>query len=333
MNTTLFNRITPFADTHNLLPEKATLIVGLSGGPDSVFLLHYLAYLRAQRSFTLVAAHLDHGWRTDSSDDVQFCQELCKNLDVQLVIAHARDLGVSLQRHGSQEALGRSLRRSFFETVRQNHQATAIALAHHADDQQETFFIRLMRGASLTGLTGIQPRNGHYIRPLLTIAKADILAWLAHHKIAYCNDSTNTAPTYLRNRIRTDALPALRRCDTRFDNTFARTLEQLQTTEDFLHTLTLTTLHDMTVPQSSACIRRTPYLQLHSLMQQRVLLQWLIASKVKHTPTQSFFAEILRFIRQPGNGAHVIAPGWQLEKRGDVLSLQPTAMTPFAPFD
>lgn len=325
MPTLLFENVTIFSNKHRLLPENTTIIVGISGGPDSVFLLHYLHWLRPQKNLTLVAAHLDHGWRADSFQDSLFCQELCTSLEIPLVVTHLSDLAIAPKNNGSQEEQGRRARRLFFEHVCQTHNGNAIALAHHADDQQETFFIRLLRGASLPGLTGIKAHHGLYIRPLLHTPKQEILTWLEQHAIPYLIDPTNTSPRYLRNRIRATVIPALRASDVRFDDTFARTLEQLQATEDFLQTLTLETFqHLVGNYQTLSGLNLEKFLHVHPIMQQRILLYWLIQTKVKHTPTQHFFAELLRFIKHPGNGVHSITPGWNLQKTKGLLTLQPS---------
>ncbi len=152
MNNPLYTQITTFSNQHNLIPPHATLIVGLSGGPDSVLLLHYLAALAHTHNLTLIAAHLDHEWRPDSYKDVEFCQELTQRLGIKLVASKLSDLSLSRKFNGSKEEYARSMRRHFLEQIQHQYHANFIALAHHADDQQETFFIRMMRGTSLSGL-------------------------------------------------------------------------------------------------------------------------------------------------------------------------------------
>ena len=117
----------------------------------------------------------------------------------------------------------------------------------------------------------------------------------------------------------------LRASDVRFDDTFTRTLEQLQATEDFLHTMTLEIFQKLVDSHdTSTCLNLKDFLNLHSIMQQRILLYWFIQTKVKHTPTQQFFAELLRFIKHPGNGLHSITPEWRLQKAKGLLTLQPS---------
>src|SRR5579872_7038532 len=144
MNTNpLYQKIYTAIQKDQLITPGDTLIIGLSGGPDSIFLLHVLASLRQELNLKLIAAHLDHGWRPDSGKDGQFCQQATSALGVDLLIRKFSDLGISLKFNGSLEELGRQARRHFFEAVRQQYQAQAIALGHHLQDQQETFFIRL----------------------------------------------------------------------------------------------------------------------------------------------------------------------------------------------
>src|SRR5579872_4562008 len=234
----LFQRINSYISQHNLIPPNSTIILGLSGGPDSVFLAHLLADMQKKGLCTVIAAHLDHQWRTDSANDVQFCQALAEQLGITFVSTSIDNLSLSVKFNGSKEEMGRRMRRHFFEQVKNEHEAHAIALAHHADDQQETFFIRLLRGASLTGLTGMKPHHGDYIRPLLEISKAEILDYLTAHQITYLIDPTNESDAYLRNRIRNTVIPALTATDNRFSANFMATLHRLQETEEFLDHLT-----------------------------------------------------------------------------------------------
>src|SRR3990172_2797015 len=126
------------------------------------------------------------------------------------------------------------MRRFFFESLVKEYNATSIALGHHADDQMETFFMRLIRGAQISGLIGMKPKNKLYIRPLLSISKAEIVNYLDENNISYMIDSTNQSDAFLRNRIRNAAIPTLKQADPRFENQFQRTLGNLQETESFL---------------------------------------------------------------------------------------------------
>lgn len=296
---------------NNLIPENSTVLVALSGGPDSVFLLHILAQLQEALQFKIIAAHLDHQWRPESAQDAEFCSTLAAAYNIPFVCKKISELAVTHKPNGSKEDLGRRARRAFLQQVAQEHDAQRIALAHHADDQQETFFIRLARGAGLTGLTGMRAQNGPYIRPLLGIHKADILAYLHEHKIPYVIDASNESDEYLRNRIR-KALPALQATDARFDANFAQTIARLQETEDYLNEQMLAAYNlicannELTIPL---------FFQQHAVMRTRILLHWLCQYNARFTPSTALFDEMERFLKQTGNGSHTFYNLWKIEKK------------------
>lgn len=316
---TFHNRIFDFCQEQNLICPESTIIVGLSGGPDSVFLLHYLASLRQELNLTLIAAHLDHGWRAESAQDAQFCQELADSYQIPLIVRSLKDAPADFKFNGSKEELGRKARRAFFEQVAQEHHAQAIALAHHADDQMETFIMRLIRGASLTGLAGIKSKDGLYIRPLLSVSKNEILDYLHENNILYVIDASNQSDEYLRNRIRNSVIPALKTCDNRFEKNFAATHAKLVETEEFLQELCAAQLQEMSDENKSLNIRKL--LALHSAIRNRVLINWLIAHKVPFTPSQGLLDEIVRFLENTKAHRHTLYEKWQLAKKGNQAHL------------
>lgn len=320
---TIFDTVARYSRAHGLLTGKPTIILGLSGGPDSLFLLHFLANQQAAGALHLIAAHLDHGWRPDSYKDIEFCRSACQALGVPFTTAHAKEFAIQVKYEGSQEEVGRRLRRLFFEQVRQEHHADLIALAHHADDQEETFFIRLVRGSSLSGLVGMRPRAGHYIRPLLCITKHDIITYLGQHNIPYLIDPTNTHDTFLRNRIRTNVLPALKEADSRVSTTFARTLEHLQATELFLEKIAHEQYQQVvTTTQNTHYLNIRSFMTLDAVLQHRILLQWFCAYDVAFPVHHGFFNEVLRFLSSPRGGTHHAHPHWSLVKKSSTAHLQ-----------
>ncbi len=318
MKTNLLDSVFNFIESKNLIPDASTIIIGLSGGPDSLFLLHALAQLSVEKNLTLIAAHLNHGWRAEAGQDEQLCKELCLQLNVPFVSKKLSELNLIIKFNGSKEEIGRKARRLFFEALAKEYNAQAIALAHHADDQMETFFIRLIRGASLAGLAGIKAKDGLYIRPLLETKKAEILAYLESHNIPYATDASNESADYLRNRIRHSVIPALKQCDDRFDANFAATHEQLQQTEEFLQQLAQKMFAEISTPQG---IDISKLLALHPVMRTRVLILWLIAAKVPFIPSQGFFDEIIRFLEKPGTGEHNFYGKWNIKKSRECASI------------
>jgi len=320
-NISLNQKTYTFLKEHELISPSATIIVGLSGGPDSVSLLHVLNQLKVDYNLKLIAAHMDHGWRAESSNDAQFCHDLCDRMGVQLVTQKLSNLSAGVKFNGSREEYARKVRRQFFEGLAKEHGADAVALGHHEDDQKETFFIRIVRGASLTGLTGMQPKsrsnNGvAYIRPLLSCSKKDIIAYLARNSTAYLTDPSNISDDYLRNRIRNHLLPKFDKVDDRAQQNLMATISRLQSTEAFL------VEHTSTVWGAIACKKGNSWhvdciqlLAQHEAMRQRLLMHWLTAERVTFVPTQRFFAEIERFLRGPDSKTHQIHRTWTLNKR------------------
>jgi tRNA(Ile)-lysidine synthase len=195
----------------------ASVVVGLSGGADSVSLLRGLHALADQAGLRIVAAHLNHGMRPGAAErDAAWAGELCKRLGLPIAIesvdvsAHAKD-----QRLGLEEA-ARTLRYQFFDRAARQENCTHVAVAHTADDQVETVLHHLFRGTGLAGLRGMPSRRPlsdglTLVRPLLSIRRAELEAWLAEISQEFRTDSTNADQSRTRSRIRHSVLPALER--------------------------------------------------------------------------------------------------------------------------
>lgn len=320
---TLFSKIHTAIEKDQLINPGDTIIIGLSGGPDSLFLLHFLASIRTQMNLNLVAAHLDHGWRADSAKDVIFCQEAAQALGVRFVTENLSNLGISLKFNGSLEDVGRRARRHFLERVKEEFQAQAIALGHHLQDQQETFFIRLIRGTSLSGLVGMRPRHGSFIRPLLSISKNDILDYLKVHAIPYLEDPTNTSNDFLRNRIRQHVLPALKACDDRFEGSFDATITRLQALERHLETETQDILKRLALYKfDKKGLNLKNILTLPPIIQERLLIAWLCQEQVPFPAHEQFLHEIMKFLRNPRGGMHAVHHAWSIGKKQDITWIE-----------
>jgi len=189
--------------------RSATLVVGLSGGADSVALLDALASLRRRRGFRVVAAHLDHRLRPGSADDAAFCAELCRALDVPLRVGRADVRARAARERGGLEQAARRERYAFLRRVRDEEAAFAIAVAHTRDDQAETLLLRLLRGAGATGLAGMRPRSGDVVRPLLAVSRGDVLTHLRERGLAWREDPSNADLAHRRNRVRHELIPYL----------------------------------------------------------------------------------------------------------------------------
>jgi tRNA(Ile)-lysidine synthase len=324
----LFSKIYTAIEQNQLIKPGDTLIIGLSGGPDSLFLLHYLASIRTQFNLALIAAHLDHGWRPESAEDVKFCQEACDALGVLLVTQKFSDLGISLKFNGSLEDVGRQARRHFFQSIKEQYQAQAIVLGHHLQDQQETFFIRLIRGTSLSGLVSMRPRHGDFIRPLLSICKDDMVAYLKDNAIPYLEDPTNNSSNFLRNRIRQHVLPALKACDDRFEGSFNATITRLQALETYLEKETALIFESLELCKfGKKGLNLKSLLRLPPIMQERLIVTWLCQEQVTFPVREQFLQEIIKFLQNPRGGMHAIHHEWAIGKKSDLTWIEKNEST------
>lgn len=298
----IIKTVDKFVAHHQLIHPNQTIIVGFSGGPDSTFLLQYLNSIKSSLNLRLIAAHLDHEWRESSINDRNFCEEFCKTNTIELVTARASTLKITRKNTGSKEELGRTLRRAFFQEVKKQYNADSIALAHHLDDQIETFFIRLIRGASVTGLASMRPHQEDYIRPLLCLKKQDILNYLDKQHINFVIDPTNTSPEYLRNRVRLNLVPTLEQIDTRALNSIAHVIDQLQETDNFLQNLAREVLKNSTDEKN--CLSLKKFFLLDPFLQKLVLTQWLYTAQVPFVMTTALIDEIMRFLKNTKNTTH-----------------------------
>jgi tRNA(Ile)-lysidine synthase len=193
------------------VPDDATVVLAVSGGPDSMALLHGAAgTVRADAAqWRLHVAHLDHGLRAESMDDATFVADAARNLGLPCVVDRV-DVAAQARRQGrSIEEAGREARYAFLERVAPS--GAAIMTAHTADDDAETVLINLLRGTGLAGVAGIPARNGRIARPLLGARRDELRAMLADARVTYRADPSNADPAFLRNRVRAEVLPLLER--------------------------------------------------------------------------------------------------------------------------
>lgn len=209
--STFVDQALRFATAHQLLTPGGKYIIALSGGADSVSLLLVLKHLESELGITLEAAHCNFHLRGDeSSRDEEFCKQLCRRLHVPLHLVHFDTHAYADLHHVSIEMAARDLRYAYFEQLRRDIHAHDICVAHHRDDSVETLLLNLVRGTGLRGLRGIQPRNAHIIRPLLSHSRQQIEQYLDALGESYVTDSTNLHNDVKRNKIRLNVIPLLR---------------------------------------------------------------------------------------------------------------------------
>jgi len=218
---------------------KERVLVALSGGADSTALLLSMYELQEEGKIGgLFAAHLNHGMRGETAKrDQRFCEALCARLAIPFTTESA-DVPRYAKEHGqSPEQAAREVRYAFLARAKDRFEADVIATAHHMDDQAETVLLHLIRGSGLTGLCGMQPRNGDLIRPMLGIDRGRILSYLAARGETYCEDETNAETIATRNRIRHELLPLLKTLNPAITQTLSKTAELIAKDEALLTSL------------------------------------------------------------------------------------------------
>jgi tRNA(Ile)-lysidine synthase len=208
--TALLQNIRRTVRRYNLLPAGSRVVVGLSGGSDSVALTVILQDLSRHGGFQVVAlAHLNHQIRPAAASDEAFCRAFATRRGLSIVVDSADVPGLAAAQRLSVEDAGRRVRYEFLRRAAAQSGATVVAVGHTRDDQAETVLLKLARGAGLAGLGAIYPRRDEVIRPLLDVSRADLQAFLRERCETWVDDETNADLANPRNRVRHRVLPEL----------------------------------------------------------------------------------------------------------------------------
>ena len=268
-----------YINRYNLIAEGDKLVLALSGGIDSMVLADLL--LKAKVKF--VAAHCNFHLRGEESDgDDWFVRKFAEKLGIQCLVKHFETEKYAAKYGISIEMAARDLRYAWFEQLRQQLGYDKIAVAHHADDQAETFFINLLRGAGLNGLKGMKPQNGVIIRPLLWASREQIRKYAVENHIVWREDHTNVESVYLRNRIRNQLLPVFDELQPKARQGLYKSLEHLSAENELYRALLKEKLAQIVqhrdevqrLPYSALTPSNTSYFSIqHSAFQ--LLFEWL----------------------------------------------------------
>ena len=224
----MWNKVADFIAKHQLLSHDDLHVVAISGGADSVALLLILKQL----GYRIEAAHCNFHLRGDESDrDEEFVKSLCKSYDIPLHLIHFETGEYATLHQVSIEMAARDLRYGYFRQLCQDIGASDVCVAHHRDDAVETLLMNLIRGAGIHGLTGIRPKNGQIVRPLLCLSRQEIEDYLKTIHQEYVVDSTNLVDDVVRNKIRLRVLPILREINPNVAENIDKTAHYLQQTE------------------------------------------------------------------------------------------------------
>ena len=253
---------------HSLIAEDEAVLVALSGGADSVCLLHILCRL----GFRVAAAHLNHGLRGEEADrDEDFSRRMAENLGCRFFYRHADVKGYALEHKISEETAGRILRYDLFREIMSAEGITKTATAHHKNDNAETITKNFIHGGAAAGLSGIPYiRGGNIIRPLLDCTRADIEQYCRQNNLEYMTDKTNFSDCYTRNRIRLELIPAIEKYNPAFIDTVTKNARILADENSYLEELAAKAHRDMITDKG---MELTAFNREHISIKRRIVRQ------------------------------------------------------------
>ena len=232
----MLERVTSLTREYDMLPAGGTVLCAVSGGADSICMLHLLRALGERDGFQVAAAHFNHRLRGAESDrDEAFVRRQCEQWSIPLTVGAGDVAGQAARLGTGVEETARAMRYRFLQATAEKVGACRIATAHNADDNAETLLLHLVRGTGLQGLTGIPPRRGEIVRPLLNVTREEITAYLAQRGIDYVEDSSNADEGYTRNYLRRQVMPLLRACNPRLSEHMGQTIRYLRQDNDYLN--------------------------------------------------------------------------------------------------
>lgn len=300
-------RVLAYIRRYDMLQAGDRVVVGVSGGADSVCLLRMLCDLKEELSITLEVLHVNHGLRAEAGEEAHYVEQLCRDWGACFHLEEVDVMALSRELHCSTEEAGRRARYDAFDRLARETLSGRIAVAHNANDRAETQLFHLFRGTGVKGLAGIAPVRDQIIRPLLCLERREIEAILAERGIPYCQDRTNAEDAYTRNRIRHHILPyAEAEISTEAVAHMNRTAEQLAELEDYLA--------GQTAEAISICVReserrgeyridRIPFRTMHPAIQSRILLSILTELSPERRDIGSTHIDALReLVLRGGNG-------------------------------
>lgn len=311
-NGELIYKVENTIDKNKMVSKGESIIVALSGGPDSMCLLHALYSLKEKYNIKLYAAHVNHMIRGEESDeDERVCREFCDKLGVELFCLGIDVERLAKERGISTEMAGRDERYKFFETVMEKVNGHKIAVAHNVNDQAETILMHMMRGTGIEGLTGIRAvRDGIFIRPIINITRKEIEEYCNVNKLPVRIDKTNLQPIYARNKVRLEMIPYIEKnFNTDIVSSLNRMSELLRRDEEYLQESAVKVFQRYCYIRQEKVIIYKDAFEYHQAIVSRVVRKSILQLKGNINNIQSIHIENIISLQKNDTGKTTIIPG------------------------
>jgi tRNA(Ile)-lysidine synthase len=310
-NTGLIVQATDTINKHSMLKGGERVLVGLSGGPDSVCLLAVLNRIKEDFDLTIHAVYVNHNLRPEEIPaEIAYCREICDEMEVDFRVKSV-DVKGYVKEHGiNKQEAARYVRYKAFHEAAMEIRAEKIALAHNADDQAETIFMRLIRGAGASGLSGMPAKRGYIIRPLIEIERRYIEDFLKCENLSYVTDSSNLQTDYFRNKFRLMIMPELKKMNPSLIQSVTRTVSILQEEERYLGIIVTKTLMKMISRKTDTRIELflTPMESMDIVILRRVLRRAIDETEGLRGISFIHIEEIIRLVREGMSGDRIYLP-------------------------
>ncbi len=304
----------------SLIEPNETVLCAVSGGPDSVALLHILKALSEKLKITLQAAHFNHGLRDSEADkDENFVKNICKELSIPLTVG--RENIKKLSGGKNIEAVARKERYRFLQETAEKIKADKIALGHTASDLCETVVFNLTKGSGIKGLRGFLPKRGNIIRPLFEISREEVENYLKTHNIPFRTDSSNFNTKFSRNLIRLKVIPHLKKINPSLEETILRETQTLRELEEFITETTNLIFQKCVLTQNSFSIKLEDLLPLHPFIK-KTLIQEAFLKLTGQSLNAKKLNAVINLIKSPKSGSIDLKNSFKAIKTQDTLTIE-----------
>lgn len=307
----MIEKVAQFVAKWKMLSEGDKVIVGVSGGADSVCLLFVLMELQKKIGFQIIVVHVNHLLRgEDAEHDEKYVRELCEKYHLVCEVYRENVELIAKKRKESLEEAGRNVRREAFEKTLQKYYGTKIALAHHRNDSAETLLMNLARGSGLAGLGGIRPITENRIRPLLCLERKEIEEYLQKNHICYCTDKTNFSDDYTRNRIRNHVIQTLEQgVNEKTVAHFAETMERMWELQDYMKEETEKLYACVTLTKEKKIfLLKEEYEKVHSVFRGFIIKKAIVSIAKREKDIHAVHIEEVRKLMENQVGKEISLP-------------------------